>query len=266
MKIGIIGIGFVGGALLKSFTKLNIEPVCYDKYKKEYNKIDMIIKTDIIFLCLPTLLKEDNNYDIEPIKENLLYLSKNNYKGIIAIKSTITPETIDNFSEIYENLKICHNPEFLTARTAFEDFHNQQHIIIGNGLNMNNKDIDKIELFYRKNYPEANISICNSKESESMKLFSNSFYASKVILFNEYYLLCKKNNTDFGKVKELMLKNNWINPMHTNVPGLNNELGFGGACFPKDTKALYKYMDDKNSDCDVLGSVIRENTNIRKFK
>ena len=261
MKIGIIGLGFVGEALKKSFTKLNINTICYDKYKEEYKEIKNILKTYILFLCLPTLLNEDNIYNLGSLEENLEYLFSQKYSGLIAIKSTLNPETINHFSNTYKNLNICHNPEFLTARTAYEDFHNQKHIVIGKGPNC--KDIKILYDFYKKNYPKAEISICEAVESESMKLFCNSFYASKIILFNEFYLLCKKNNTNFDKVKELMLKNNWINPMHTNVPGLNNEFGFGGACFPKDTKALLKYISSKNSECDVLYSVVNENEKIR---
>ena len=61
-----------------------------------------------------------------------------------------------------------------------------------------------------------------------------------------------------------MLKNNWINPMHTIVPGTDGKLGFGGACFPKDTNALCNYMKRKESHNIVLSSVIKENEEVRK--
>ena len=56
------------------------------------------------------------------------------------------------------------------------------------------------------------------------------------MLFNEYYLLCQKNGEDFYNIKSLILKNNWINPMHTDVPGTDGKLVFGRECFSKDTK------------------------------
>jgi UDPglucose 6-dehydrogenase len=167
-------------------------------------------------------------------------------------------------SEKYSSLKLCHNPEFLTARTAFEDFHNQTHIVIGKGLNCLDEDIDLLCNFYSKYYPNATISKCISLESESMKIFCNSFYASKIMLFNEYYLLCQKNGSNFNTIKDLMLKNGWINPMHTNIPGPDGLLGYGGACFPKDTKALLSYMKEKNSECKVLENVTIECDNVRK--
>ena len=93
----------------------------------------------------------------------------------------------------------------------------------------------------------------------------NSFYASKVMLFNEYYLLCSKNGSNYNVIKNLMLKNNWINSMHTSVPGPDGKLGYGGACFPKDTQALCEYMKSYNTPSSVLESVIDENNVVRNL-
>ena len=97
-----------------------------------------------------------------------------------------------------------------------------------------------------------------------MKAFVNSFYAIKIQFFNELYLLCEKNNCSFDKIKNLMLKNGWINPMHTNVPGPDGKLSYGGACFPKDTCALQKYMEKNGSCSQVLKACIEERLKIRK--
>ena len=63
-----------------------------------------------------------------------------------------------------------------------------------------------------------------------------------------------------------MIKNGWINNMHTQVPGPDGQLGFGGACFPKDTRALNSYMAKNNSPHDILNSVINECDIIRDNK
>ena len=56
MKIGIIGLGFVGGAMIKSLLLKKIDGKGYDKYKQDgIGSLDEILKTDIVFLCLPTL-------------------------------------------------------------------------------------------------------------------------------------------------------------------------------------------------------------------
>ena len=160
-------------------------------------------------------------------------------------------------------LQLCHNPEFLTARTAYEDFHNQKHIVLGKGPNSSDTNMKLLKNLYETNYPTAEISECTSLESESMKIMCNSFYASKIMLFNEYYLLCKNNGSDFDKIKALMLKNNWINRMHTDVPGPDGKLGYGGACFPKDTQALNHYMKSFGTSSSVLEKVIENNKIIR---
>ena len=263
-NIGIIGLGFVGEAIIESFKLKNIDVIGYDKYKKGglENLID-ILCCEIVFLCLPTLFNEETQtYDKTAIYEVCNDLDQWGYEGIVVLKSTIEPETTNKLSEKYKKLKIIHNPEFLTARTAFEDFHNQTHIVIGYGPNV--KDDERLMQFYSKYYPKAEISACSAIESESMKIFCNSFYASKIMLFNEYYLLCKKNGSDFNKIKNIMLKNKWINPMHTNIPGPDGLLGYGGACFPKDTKALLSYMKEQNTPCKVLENVIEECEQVRK--
>lgn len=62
----------------------------------------------------------------------------------------------------------------------------------------------------------------------------------------------------------MMLKNNWINPMHTQIPGPDGQVSYGGLCFPKDTNALYKYMDRIGSANKLLESCIIERNDMRK--
>ena len=94
----------------------------------------------------------------------------------------------------------------------------------------------------------------------------NCFYASKIMIFNEYAAICNNNGANFNNVRDLMLKNKWINPMHTVVPGTDGKMGYGGACFPKDTLALREYMKNNNSINNVLSSVINENKFVRNNK
>jgi UDPglucose 6-dehydrogenase len=261
MKISVIGLGFVGDNIYKSLVLKGFDMKGYDKFKKS-DSFENTIDSDIIFLCLPTPYDEIlKQYDKSSIYEICTLLNENNYKGIILLKSTVEPGTTEKLVEKY-NLKIIHNPEFLTARTAFEDFHNQSHIVLGRSKNISDEEINLIENFYKNNYTD-NISICDSVESESMKLFCNSFYAVKIQFFNELYLLCNKINCNYDTVKNLMLKNGWINKMHTNVPGTDNKLSYGGMCFPKDTNALLSFMKENNSICEVLEATINERNKIR---
>jgi len=116
---------------------------------------------------------------------------------------------------------------------------------------------------YSLYYPDAHISICSSDESESMKIFCNTFYAVKIQFFTELYILCKKLGFSFETIKKLMLKNDWINPMHTNVPGSDGMVSYGGYCFPKDTNALLAFMKSNECPSSVLASTVEERNKLR---
>lgn len=264
MKIGIVGIGVVGNALYKSFQNRKLNHIYpYDKFKQIGNISD-IYQTDIVFFCLPTPYSyEHKSYDKNAIYEICDDLHKHDYKGLVVVKSTVEPQTCESLSELY-NLCICHNPEFLTASTAYEDFENQTHIVIGKTDQCEEKHFNKLEKFYKKYYPNADISKCSSNESELMKLGVNNYYSVKIQFFNELYLTSEKlNNTDFNKVKDLMLKNGWIHPMHTMVPGTDGKLSYGGMCFPKDTNALLQYMKRHHIPHHVLEGVVTERNILR---
>ena len=151
----------------------------------------------------------------------------------------------------------------MTERTAFEDFHHQKHIVLGLGPNCKESELTYLLDFYQRYYPLAKISSCSSDESESMKIFANSFYSVKVQFFNELYLLCQKMNCSYDVVQNLMLENGWINSMHTQVPGPDGKLSYGGSCFPKDTNALLKFMKKYESPAAVLEATIAERNSMR---
>lgn len=264
MTISIIGLGFVGGSMKRSFEMKGALVKGYDKFKEGTDSFEDCLYSDIAFLALPTIFDEGQmSYDLSCIHEVCTDLEKNEYKGLVVIKSTVEPTTTEKLIKMYPSLKFIHNPEFLTAATAFEDFHNQKHIVLGKGSNISDKDVDVLEQFYRLHYPDAEISRSSCTESESMKSFVNCFYSVKIQFFNELYLLCNKMGCDYNTVRDLMLKNKWINPMHTNVPGVDGKLSYGGYCFPKDTNALLNHMKREGTHCKVLEATIIERNIMR---
>jgi UDPglucose 6-dehydrogenase len=268
-NISIVGLGFVGSAMYDSFdiksANIDIKLVGYDKYKNGgIGALEECLNTSIMFLCLPTMFDSVIcEYDKSNIYEVCDKLEINGYNGIVVIKSTVEPETTNNLAIKYTSLKFVHNPEFLTAKTAFEDFHNQSHVVLGKSENCPNEDLKLLEGFYSKLYPTAEISCCSCLESESMKIFCNTFYAVKIQFFTELFLLCKSNNSNYVVIKDLMIKNGWINTMHTNIPGPDGSISYGGLCFPKDTNALLKYMEKNNIPCSVLKNTITERNEMR---
>jgi len=267
MNISVIGLGFVGSAMFNSFRQRGVPNLSgYDKFKN-IGSLEECLSADLMFLALPTPYRESSaEYDKSAIVETLELLSQNDFQGLIILKSTVEPETTISLVEKFPTLSIIHNPEFLTERTALEDFNNQSHIVLGVNHSCSPEKRMKVLEFYSKFYPHAKISVCTSTESESMKIFANSFYSVKVQFFNELYFLCQAMNCDFEVVKELMLENGWINPMHTQVPGPDGLFSYGGNCFPKDTNALLKYMKKYSTPSRVLEGTVIERDEIRPDK
>lgn len=257
--IAQIGNGFVGGALHKSFEERGVSVIIYDKFQR-IGKLEDVLDSNIVFLCLPTPYVENYGFDLSCIYENFEKLSYYNYKGLCVIKSTVEPGVTKLLGDKY-GLNVAHNPEFLTERTALQDFNSQKHIVLGKCGE--SKGLDDLILLYKSLYPDAMISVCSSDESEAMKLFANCFYAQKVMIFNEFYLLSKELGIDFERVKQLIVNNGWISPNHMQVPGPDGRLAYGGHCFPKDTNALNQLMSKLSTPNMVIDSVIKERNKIR---
>ena len=185
MYIGIIGLGFVGTAIYNCFKDKNLNIAIYDKYKNGgIGSFKDILKCDILYLCLPTLYCEKNGYNTIELQYILKKLDIENFNGIILIKSTVLPGFCMEQNKKYEKLKIIHNPEFLTARTADIDFKNQKHIILGVTESSSNKESKKIvELFHNEYFTPCELTICSSDESETIKICANSFYSVKIQFF-----------------------------------------------------------------------------------
>ncbi len=131
MKIGICGFGFVGSAISVFFTEKGYNVSIYDKYKN-IGSFENLLETNVLFICLPTNYSEElKGYNMSELDKTLERLNKNKYVGIILIKSTVLPEYCEDMNERYKELVIVSNPEFLSAKTAVEDFKNQRHVVLG---------------------------------------------------------------------------------------------------------------------------------------
>ena len=102
-----------------------------------------------------------------------------------------------------------------------------------------------------------------SDESEAIKYFSNVFLAYKVAYFNKIYDFCQAAGIDYSNVREGVTADSRIGKSHTQVPGIDNDRGFGGTCFPKDLNSLITQFEQRGLDCDMLKKVWLYNQNIR---
>ena len=197
-------------------------------------------------------------YDIKEILSICSKFSENKFNGILLLKSTVEPLTTDKLMNKY-NLNIVHNPEFLSEKTASQDFKNTKHVVLG-GDKLHTKIVKN---FYNRIFNNIDYTMISSTESELMKLAVNNFYATKIQFFNEIYLLCDKLKISFENVKKSMLKNGWISEFHTNVPGNDGKLSYGGMCFPKDTEAFLSFIKKNSEYYKLIEATVLERNMLR---
>ena len=127
MKIGVIGVGVVGGACKFGFELLGHDVLVHDIALQ--TKIEDVLETEIAFICVPTPMGEDGSCDTTIVEEVVRTLSQLNYNGIVAIKSTVVPGTTEKL-RTETGLNVCFVPEFLRERCAVTDFTENHDICI----------------------------------------------------------------------------------------------------------------------------------------
>lgn len=260
MKIGIIGNGFVGNAIYQNF-KDKVETKVFDvKQEKSLNSLSETVASDFVFVCLPTPMKQNGECDLSFIENFFKTVEPTKVDPLFVIKSTVPIGTTERLCRIRDDLRIVHNPEFLTAVNAVEDFRNSDRNIIGGYQ----KWCLELRELYEKHFPYTQIQIVKSKESETIKYFCNSFLAAKVAFFNNLYEICDKLEMNFDSVKDGVISDTRIGPSHTKVPGPDGLMGFGGYCFPKDINALINTLKENEIDDTLFSNVWEYNKKVRK--
>ena len=224
INVGIVGCGFVGGAL-KAWLEAN-NPECalfVSDPPKGMN--DDLSKIDIAFVQIHVPTEDDGTQDLTLIKELI--------RGLpdvpVFVRTTILPGTSEMLSR-ETGRQVCYMPEFLTERTYLEDFKRQPMVFTGS-----------IELLCRI-FKGKTFTTMTPLEAEITKYAHNVFGAYKVTYFNAVYDCCRRMGADWARVHAGMLLSGYINDTHTFVPGPDGKFGYGGKCFPKDVNAFAKMM------------------------
>lgn len=224
IKVGIIGCGVIG-SVLKDWIKRHNTKVdcCISDPLKGYNdNLDLI---DIAFINIHIDTEDNGEQNLITLEEIITKLPN----IPIFIRTTIIPGTADSLSKKL-NKRIYFMPEFLTQRSAYENFCFQPMIFTG--------EIELLKaIFVNKDF----ITMSNI-EAELTKYAHNVFGALKVTYFNGIFDLCNKLNCSYEKVRQGSLLSGYINDMHTLVPGPDGDKGYGGKCFPKDVKAFINFI------------------------
>ena len=225
ITVGIVGCGFVGGALKRWLGEHNpgVKVLVQDPPK---GMNDDLSSADVIFISIHIPTEDDGTQNLDLLKEIISRLPDKP----IFVRTTILPGTSGALSA-ESGKRVYFLPEFLTERTAYDDFCAQPMIFTA--------ERDLLErIFVGKRFIEM-----SSLEAEIAKYTHNVFGALKVTYFNGIYELCKKYSANYKKIQEGILLSGYINPPHTQVPGPDGKFGYGGKCFPKDVDAFTKMCE-----------------------
>lgn len=233
MRLGIMGLGFVGNTLKQVFEKEH-KLFCYDPIKEGYREIQVLKNAEVVFVCVPTPMNDDGSEDLSFVHVVCKNLSEMLDNPIVCIKSTMVPGTCDELSKQY-NIRISHCPEFLTEKNAYEDMKNTNRIVIGGDPDIR-EIIKQVHLPFYPTHKVSYIMLTN-KEAEMVKITANVLLASQIGCANEIYNICGALDINYDIIKDTVLLDKRIGRF-LNVPGHDGKLGFGGHCFPKDLNAL----------------------------
>lgn len=292
MHITIIGTGYVGLVTGACFSEFGVFVTCVDKDENKIESLkqgilpfyepglEELVKRNLkqgrlkftkdigeaveeslaIFIAVGTPPRGDGSADLSYIdgvaKEIASHIK--NYK-VIVTKSTVPVGTGERIKKtISKHLKeevdfdIVSNPEFLREGAAIEDFMRPNRIVIGA---RSQQAVAIMKDLYKPLYLiETPFVITNIETAELIKYASNSFLATKISFINEMSNLCEKVGADVNVVAKGMGLDGRIGPKF-----LHAGPGFGGSCFPKDTRALLKIATDHNVELGIVDAAIKAN-------
>jgi nucleotide sugar dehydrogenase len=257
-KIGFIGQGYIGKNYADDFEKRGYAITRYALEPQfEHNK-EAIKECDIVFIAVPTPTTP-NGFDSSIVAEAVGLLGKGK---IAVIKSTILPGTTRAIQTKHPDVIVLHSPEFLTEATAAADAANPDRNIIG--MPEETEKYKEAAKRVMSVLPKAKFEkICRAEEAELVKYGGNCFFYSKVIFMNLMYDLAQSIGADWQTVKESMVADPRIGPVHMD-PVHKTGRGAGGHCFIKDF-AAFKQFFIENVD-DAKGRAILESLEAKNFE
>lgn len=293
LKIGIIGLGFVGLSLAAVLGSKGYHVIGIDSDKSKISQInsgnipfyepglDTVLKKalkrkflvssniskeikncKLIFVTVGTPQLKTGQIDLSMIKEvsktigtELKYLKNN---PIIIIKSTVTPGTTKNViipilekksgKKVDEDFGVISNPEFLRESKAIDDTVNPHIVVLGSKKNNYRNYLRK---FYKKNHPAAPIIETNNQTAEIIKYANNSFLATKISFINQIASICE---TISGANVQDVASAIGLDPRIGNL-FLEAGPGYGGACLPKDVKAIINFSKNQGINSTLFKAV-----------
>ena len=211
-----------------------------------------VADASIVFLCLPTPQGDDGSADLSYIENVARAIGSHlSSDAVVANKSTVPVGTSVQVAKWLgrKDVSVVSNPEFLRQGTALQDFLHPNRIVVGGD---NPTAVEKVASLYSK--IDAPILRMNAASAEALKYAANSFLATKLTFVNAIADICELVGADIFDVVGGLGMDPRIGDQFLN-PGP----GWGGSCFPKDTRALVKIAEEQGYDFALLRGVIQTN-------
>jgi UDPglucose 6-dehydrogenase len=292
MHIGVIGTGYVGLVTGACFAEFGVFVTCMDKDPKKIALLkegkvpfyepgleelvqrnlkegrlrfttelrEAVEPSLVIFIAVGTPPRGDGSADLSYVKSVAEGIARymDSYK-VIVTKSTVPVGTGQKIKEWIKaalekdvDFDVASNPEFLREGSAVEDFMRPDRVVIGAESEQAKAILKDL---YRPLYLiETPFVITNIETAELIKYASNSFLATKISFINEMALLCDRVGADVHVVAKAMGLDKRIGPKFLH-PGP----GYGGSCFPKDTRALLNIAKEKGIEMKIVKATVEVN-------
>ena len=207
---------------------------------------------DVVFLCVPTPQGEDGSADLSYIQAAATEIGPSLRPGSIIVNKSTVPVGSTRVVERAvrrDDVHVVSNPEFLREGTAVQDFLNPDRVVIGAA---DRTAAERVAALY--DGLDVKILITDPASAETIKYAANGFLAMKISFVNAVAAMCEAVGADVAAVVEGIGSDTRIGPAFLN-PGP----GWGGSCFPKDSRALVRIAQDHGYNFSMMRGVIEVN-------
>jgi UDPglucose 6-dehydrogenase len=284
IRLGVVGTGYVGLTTGACFAHIGHHVVCGDIDQRKVDLLndgqipivedglEQIVRdarsagrlefvlgaaaaaadADIVFLCVPTPQSEDGSADLSYIEIAAAQIAPILKPGAVVVNkstvpvgSTLAVEAVLQRDDVF----VVSNPEFLREGTAVGDFLQPDRVVIGSA---NRAAAEKVAALYDS--IDTPIIITDPASAETIKYAANGFLAMKISFVNAVAAMCEAVGADVAAVVEGIGSDQRIGRQFLN-PGP----GWGGSCFPKDSRALVKIAEDHGYNFSMMKGVVEVN-------
>lgn len=296
MKITLVGAGYVGLVSGACFAEFGFNVICVDKDQVKIDHLnrgiipiyepgldsliqqgvkagrlkfskdlkDAVKDSDVVMIAVGTPARRgDGHADLAYVHKAAEEIAESiSGYTVVVTKSTVPVGTSRAVADIIKSKRpdlqegisfdVASNPEFLREGSAINDFMRPDRVVVGVNSDKAGKILEKL---YRPLYLiETPIVITNIETSELIKYAANGFLALKISFINQMADFCEKVGANVQVLAKGIGLDKRIGPKF-----LHAGPGYGGSCFPKDTRALSQIANDYDVKCSLVDSIISYN-------